>query len=170
MKVELGTLKDKAEDVVAFLEPRVGTKPTVSGSEVEIDDEGIRKGVKPRHVKTYLKRFLYTNNLRKNYRVQIKGQELTVQELELGEKEEEERERVKEKLEEAEKKEKEEREEEEGEKEPEKEPEKVEEAAPAPEKKPEKKPEKVRPKVEKKKAKGGAKKKEKEKEKEKSEG
>lgn len=153
MKVELGTLKDKAEDIVAFLEPRVGTRPTVSGSVVEIDDEGIRKGVRPRHVKTYLKRFLYTNDLRKNYRVQVQGEELTVQELELGEKEEEEREKVKEKLEEAEKKEKEEREE----------PEKVEERAPEPEKKeeePKPKEEKAGPKA--KKPKGGAKKKGKE--------
>lgn len=129
MKVELGTLKDKAEELVAFLEPRVGTKPTVSGSAVEIDDDGIRKGVKPRHVKTYVKRFLFTNKLRKNYRVLVKGRELTVQELELSEKEEEEREKVKEKLEEAEKKEMEEREEEGPE------PKKVEEAPPEPEKK-----------------------------------
>jgi len=162
MKVELGTLKDKAEDVAAFLEPRVGTKPTVSGSEVEIDDESIRKGVKARHVKTYLKRFLFTNDLRKNYRVQVKGQELTVQELELSEKEEEEREKVKEKLEEAEKEEKGEREE----------PEKLEEKAPEPEKKeeeakPKKKEEKPKAKKEEKgkpkakKAKGAPKKKEK---------
>lgn len=112
MKVELGTLKDRAEELVAFLEPRVGTKPALSGSSLEIDDEAIRKGVKPRHVKTYLKRFLYTNKLRKNYRVMVQGKELTVQELELSEKQEEEREKVKEKMEEAEKKEKEAREEE----------------------------------------------------------
>jgi hypothetical protein len=155
MKVELGTLKDKAEDLVAFLEPRVGTKPTVSGSAVEIDDEGMKKGVKPRHVKTYLKRFLYINKLRKNYRVLVSGREITVQELELGEKEKEEREKVKEKLEEAEKKQMEEKEE----------PEKAEEAA----NEPKKKQEKAEPKAEKKgvkaepraekKAKGGAKKK-----------
>lgn len=148
MKVELGTLKDKADEVVAFLEPRVGAKPTVSGSTLEIDDEGIRKGVKPRHVKTYLKRFLYTNNLRKNYRVQVAGSELTVQELEPSEKEKEERERVKEKMEEAEKREEEEREEPEA-------AEKAEEAKKAaPE--PEKKEEEAKPKP--KKAKGGAKK------------
>lgn len=148
MKVELGTLKDKAEELVAFLEPRVGTKPTVSGSAVEIDDDGIRKGVKPRHVKTYVKRFLFTNKLRKNYRVLVHGRELTVQELELSEKEEEEREKVKEKLEEAEKKEMEEREEEGPE------PKKVEEVPPEPEKK------EAAPKAEKK-PKGEAKKKKK---------
>ncbi|MDV3292696.1 MAG: hypothetical protein LYZ70_00310 [Nitrososphaerales archaeon] len=110
MKVNLGTLKDKGDELVTFLEPRVGTKPSVSGGVLEIDDAGLRAGVKPRHVKTYIKRFLYTNKLRKNYRVFVAGRELTVQELELGEREEEEREKVKEKLEEAEKEQKEERE------------------------------------------------------------
>jgi hypothetical protein len=161
MKVELGTLKDRADDLVAFLEPRVGTKPTVSGSEVEIDDEGIRKGLKPKHIKTYLKRFLYTNDLRKNYRIHIEGQEITVQELELSEKEEEEREKVKEKLEEAEKMEKEEREEpmKAEEKAPEPEPKKAEEEKPKekPAAKKEKKVERFAPKP--KKAKAQAKKK-----------
>lgn len=126
MKVELGTLKDKSDDLIAFLEPRVGTKPTLSGSALEMEDEALRKGVKPRHIKTYLKRFLYTSDLRKNYRILVQGGELTIQELELGEKEKEEREKLKEKMEEAEKKEKEEREEE---------PEKTEAAPPEPEKK-----------------------------------
>ncbi|MDV3244007.1 MAG: hypothetical protein LYZ66_02380 [Nitrososphaerales archaeon] len=105
MKVNLGTLKSKGNELVEFLEPRVGTKPTLDGGTVEIDDDGLRKGVKPRHVKTYIKRFLYMNKLRKNYRVFVAGRELTVQELELGKEEEEEREKVKEKLEKAEKEE-----------------------------------------------------------------
>lgn len=90
MKIALGTLKDKGEDLVAFLEPRVGTKPSISGDTVEIEDEGIREGVRPRHVKTYIKRFLYMNGVRKNYRVFVAGKELTVQEIEVGEEEEEE--------------------------------------------------------------------------------
>jgi len=102
LKVNLGTLKNKADELVTFLEPRVGTKPSLAGDSVEIDDGAVRKGVKPRQVKTYIKGFLYRNKLRKNYRVLVQGGELTVQELELGEKEEEEREKVKEKLEKAE--------------------------------------------------------------------
>jgi hypothetical protein len=90
MKVTLGTLKDKGELLVAFLEPRVGAKPSLSGDSIEIDDESVREGVKPRQVKTYIKRFLYMNGVRKNYRVFVSGKELTVQEIELGEKEEEE--------------------------------------------------------------------------------
>ncbi len=91
MKIALGTLKDKGDELVAFLEPRVGVKPSLSGDSVEIDDESVRKGVKPRDVKTYIKRFMFMNGVRKNYRVFVKGTELTVQEIELGEKEEEEK-------------------------------------------------------------------------------
>jgi hypothetical protein len=90
MKVALGTLKDKGELLVTFLEPRVGTKPSLSGDHIEIDDESVREGVKPRQVKTYIKRFLFMNGVRKNYRVFVAGKELTIQEIELGEEEEEE--------------------------------------------------------------------------------
>jgi len=90
MKIVLGTLKDKGELLVTFLEPRVGTKPSLSGDAIEIEDESIREGVKPRQVKTYVKRFLFMNGVRKNYRVFVAGKELTVQEIELGEEEEEE--------------------------------------------------------------------------------
>jgi hypothetical protein len=91
MKVALGTLKDKGELLVTFLEPRVGTKPSLSGDAIEIDDESVREGVKPRQVKTYIKRFLFMNGVRKNYRVFVAGKELTIQEIELGEEEEEEK-------------------------------------------------------------------------------
>jgi outer membrane biosynthesis protein TonB len=90
MKVVLGTLKDKGELLTTFLEPRVGVKPTMSGDTMEINDESVREGVKPRHVKTYIKRFLFMNGIRKNYRVFVAGKELTIQEIELEEEEEEE--------------------------------------------------------------------------------
>ena len=89
MKVSLGTLKDKGDDLVAFLEPRVGTKPSLSGGEIEIEDEKVKEGVRPRQVKTYVKRFLYMKGVRKKYRVFVAGKELTIQEIEVGEKEEE---------------------------------------------------------------------------------
>ena len=101
MKVALGTLKDKGDDLVAFLEPRVGTKPSLSGGEIDIEDEELKEGVKPRHVKTYIKRFLYMNGVRKKYRVFVAGKELTIQEIEVGEKEEEEEKKAPEKPEEA---------------------------------------------------------------------
>jgi hypothetical protein len=112
LKITLGTLKDKANELVSFLEPRVGSKPELSGGEIEIDEESARKGLKPRQVKTYVKRFLYMNGVRKNYRVFVEGKELTIQEIELGEEEEEKKEKVAEKIEKAEEEEKGEREEE----------------------------------------------------------
>jgi hypothetical protein len=91
LKVALGTLKNKGDELAAFLEPRVGSKPSLSGDEIEFEDGSLRAGVRPRHVKTYIKRFLYMNGVRKKYRVFVSGQELTIQEIELGEKEEEEK-------------------------------------------------------------------------------
>jgi sRNA-binding protein len=91
MKVTLGTLKDKGEELTTFLEPRVGTKPTLDGGEIEIEDGSVREGVKPRDVKTYIKRFLYMKGVRKNYRVFVAGKELTIQEIVLSEKEKEEK-------------------------------------------------------------------------------
>jgi hypothetical protein len=99
LKVTLGTLKDKGEDLATFLEPRVGAKPSVEGGAIEIDDGSMREGVKPRHVKTYIKRFLFMKGVRKNYRVFVSGKELTIQEIVLGE--EEEKEEKEEKKEEA---------------------------------------------------------------------
>ena len=96
MKVTLGTLKDKGDELAAFLEPRVGSKPSVSGDSMEFDDEGVREGVKPRQVKTYIKRFLFMNGVRKKYRVFVSGKELTVQEIVTGEEAEEEKEKEKE--------------------------------------------------------------------------
>jgi hypothetical protein len=88
LKINLGTLKDKGEQMATFLEPRVGAKPSVSGSVVEFEDEAVRAGVKPRQVKTYVKRFLFMNGVRKNYRVFVQGKELTLQEVEVGEEKE----------------------------------------------------------------------------------
>ena len=91
MKVVLGGLKDRAEELQNFLEPRVGMKPSVSGGELEMEDSAIRKGVKPRQVKTYVKRFLHQKGLRKTFRVLVNGSQLTIQELEREEEEKEEK-------------------------------------------------------------------------------
>jgi hypothetical protein len=129
MKVTLGTLKDKGDELTTFLEPRVGAKPSLDGGVIEIEDDSVREGVKPRHVKTYIKRFLYMKGVRKNYRVFVAGKDLTIQEIVLSEKEEEEKkEEVKKEMEAAK---------EEQEKAPEAEAE-VEAEAPAEEAKPEK--------------------------------
>ena len=89
MKIVLGTLKDKGDELATFLEPRLGTKLTVSGDSLEVEVGSIRAGVRPRNVKTYIKRFIFMKGVRKNYRVFVSGGELTIQEIELGKEEKE---------------------------------------------------------------------------------
>ena len=97
MKIILGTFKDNAEELAEFLEPRLGAKPDVSGGEISVGDDSMKKTVKTRHVKTYVKRFLWKKGERKNYRVLVEGKELRLIELEPSEAEKEEREKLEEK-------------------------------------------------------------------------
>jgi hypothetical protein len=90
MKILLGTLKDKGNDLATFLEPRIGVKPEVSGGEIDIEDKSLRKGVGSRHVKTYIKRFLSIEKVRSDYRVLVDSGELRLVQLEREEEEEEE--------------------------------------------------------------------------------
>ena len=89
MKILLGTLKDKGDDLAAFLEPRIGVKGEVSGGELDIEDKSLKKGIRSRHVKTYIKRFLSMEKVRDDYRVLVEGSELRLVELEGTEEEEE---------------------------------------------------------------------------------
>jgi hypothetical protein len=97
MKILLGTLKDKGDDLATFLEPRIGVKPEVSAGELDIEDESLRKGVGSRHVKTYIKRFLSIEKVRSDYRVLVDSGEFRLVQLEREEGEEEEAKRSKEK-------------------------------------------------------------------------
>jgi hypothetical protein len=91
MKILLGTLKEKGDELAAFLEPRIGVKLEVGGGELDIEDSSIRKGVRSRHVKTYIKRFLSIEKVRDDYRVLVESGELRLVELEGEEEEEEEK-------------------------------------------------------------------------------
>jgi hypothetical protein len=109
MKILLGTLKDKGNDLATFLEPRIGVKPEVSGGEMDIEDKSLRKGVGSRHVKTYIKRFLSIEKVRSDYRVLVDSGELRLVQLEREEEEEEEEDADKKKAKEKERKEQEEK-------------------------------------------------------------
>jgi hypothetical protein len=100
MKILLGTLKDKGDELAAFLEPRIGVKPEVGGGELDIEDKSLRKGIRSRHVKTYIKRFLSIEKVRDDYRVLVESGELMLVELEGEEEEEKEEKKGKEKEEE----------------------------------------------------------------------
>jgi hypothetical protein len=85
MKILLGTLKDKGDELAVFLEPRIGVKGEVSGGELDIEDKSLKEGIRSRHVKTYIKRFLSIEKVRDNYRVLVEGGELRLVELETDE-------------------------------------------------------------------------------------
>jgi len=93
MKIVLGNLKDNGADLATFLEPRIGVKPTSSGGELTIEDDSVRKGVKPQQIKTYIKRYLLKSDQRKLYKIVVEGKELTLVYLEEMEEEEEEKKR-----------------------------------------------------------------------------
>jgi hypothetical protein len=95
MKIVLGEFKDNGEELAAFLEPRIGVKPKSSGNGLDIDDDSVRKAVKPRHVKTYIKRFLLKQGDRKHYKIIVEGTELTMVYLEMEEDKEKEKEKKK---------------------------------------------------------------------------
>ena len=82
MKIVLGTFKDNADELAEFLGPRVGAKPVVSGGELSFDDDEVKKTIKSRHVKTYVKRFLNRKGERHNYQILVEGNELRMIELE----------------------------------------------------------------------------------------
>jgi hypothetical protein len=90
MKIILGTFKDNADELAEFLAPRVGGKAEVGGGELNFDDAGVKKTIKSRHVKTYIKRFLNKKGERANYQIQVEGQQLRLIELEGPEEEKEE--------------------------------------------------------------------------------
>ena len=90
MKILLGTLKDKGDELAAFLEPRIGVKPETGGGELDIDDKSLKEGIRSRHVKTYIKRFLSIEKVRDDYRVLVDNGELRLVELETDEEIEEE--------------------------------------------------------------------------------
>jgi len=90
MKIILGTLKDRGDELAEFLEPRIGVKPETGGGELDIEDKSLKKGIRSRHVKTYIKRFLSIEKVRGDYRVLVDSGELRLVELE-GEEEEEEK-------------------------------------------------------------------------------
>ena len=95
MKIVLGEFKENNEELAEFLEPRIGVKPKSSGDGLDIDDDSVRKTVKPRHVKTYIKRFLLKQGDRKLYKIIVEGTELTMVYLEQEEDKEKEKEEKK---------------------------------------------------------------------------
>jgi hypothetical protein len=92
MKIVLGTFKDQAKELADFLGPRLGDVPAVSGGELNFDDDKMKKTVRSRHVKTYIKRYLNRKGERQNYQILVTGRELRLIEYEAKKEEEKEKE------------------------------------------------------------------------------
>lgn len=89
VKIELRDLKDKGEDLAAFLEKRLMIKPSIEGSTIILDDTKSKVKLKKSLLKAYLKRYLHINELRKNHRVLVKDDEFRLVASKVKEKEEE---------------------------------------------------------------------------------
>lgn len=76
LKIELGDLKDKSEDLAIFLEKKLNLKPSIEASSLVLNDSKLKTKLKKSILKTYLKRYLHINDLRKSYKVLVKEDEL----------------------------------------------------------------------------------------------
>ena len=64
MSIKLGPLKDRGSELSAFLEEKIGMKPVLEGDTIEFGE-----GSRNKYIKTYLKRFLHREGIRKQYRI-----------------------------------------------------------------------------------------------------
>lgn len=78
LKINIGNLKEKNQDLITFLEEKLKIKSSKEGDKIIFEDEESK--LKKPLVKTYLKRFLHKNNF-KDYRVLVKGNEMKIVEL-----------------------------------------------------------------------------------------
>lgn len=85
LKIVLGKLKERSNDLANFLEGKHSIKSSIEGDEIILDDEEKKVKLKKRFVKTYLKRYLYKNDLKKTYRVLVEGDRLMFVELKFKE-------------------------------------------------------------------------------------
>ncbi|MGQ9469364.1 MAG: hypothetical protein ACUVTD_06010 [Nitrososphaerales archaeon] len=76
LKIELGDLKEKSEDLAKFLEEKLKIKPSIEVSSLVLDDTKSKVKLKKNLLKTYLKRYLHMNDLRRSYKVLVKKDEL----------------------------------------------------------------------------------------------
>ena len=68
----MGELKERTDDLISFLEERLSIKPSIADNKIILDNKEAISKLNKSFVKTYLKKYLYINNLRKSYRVLVK--------------------------------------------------------------------------------------------------
>jgi len=73
----LGDLKKEASEISTFIQEKTSLKVEYSGENMDIQSEQENK-VSTRHLKVYLKRFLHNRGIRKNYRVFVNKDEISI--------------------------------------------------------------------------------------------
>jgi|TARA_B100000315_G_C14588037_1_gene594212 hypothetical protein len=83
-KVLLGKIKGRADDIAVFLREKIGDVVETDGGDLIVD---LPDGTSSQSalLKTYLKRFLYLNDLRSDHRVLVNKDEIEIVELEKNE-------------------------------------------------------------------------------------
>jgi hypothetical protein len=76
VKIHLGKMKNRGSEIGAFLEEKLGVAAVVEGSSITIGD--VDNTVRVRDVKTYLKRYLHREGLKKEARTRVEGGELNI--------------------------------------------------------------------------------------------
>ena len=83
---------DSKDSVVTFIEAKLPVKSEKDGDLVTFEDKSPRSHVSGPEIRTYLKRFLHANNLRKRYRLLSDGSSLRFVKQNVEDEEEEDKE------------------------------------------------------------------------------
>jgi len=81
---------DMKDDVVTFIEAKLPVKSDKDGEVISFEDKSSRSHVSSPEIRTYLKRFLHSKDLRKQYRILSEDGTLTFVKQKLEKEEEEE--------------------------------------------------------------------------------
>lgn len=65
LKIKTGDLKEKNRDLIEYLEKKLSIRGELVGDDIDLPDSGLTAST----VKTYLKKFLHANGMRKNHRI-----------------------------------------------------------------------------------------------------
>lgn len=80
VQINLGKLKDRGEDIASLLEKKLGVSPVLEGGKVLLEDED--NPVRMKDVKTYLKKYLHREGLRKDTRILVEKGEVNLVKVE----------------------------------------------------------------------------------------
>ena len=83
VQINLGKLKN-GEGIVLLLKDKLGVSPVLEGKKIILEDEN--NPVRIKDVKTYLKKFLHREGLRKKIRILVEKGEINLVEMEIEEK------------------------------------------------------------------------------------